>query len=96
MKTKIVSILLAVCVLATMGALSFFVAQAETTVDNTPSTTVSVATADSATSDSTADNTANGSIPTNEGNGTVWIFAGIVVLAAAAGVAFFVISKKKK
>ena len=130
LRAKVISILLAVCVLVTMGALSFSVANAETSYQNNPVeygtlatpqipdlttatyaagtgetvnatlantniTATGSATSDSATADSTKDNTANGSIPTNEGNATVWIFAGIIVLAAAAGVAFFTVSKKK-
>lgn len=57
-------------------------------------------TKDSATPDSGKNydnsNNANGAIPTNEGNGTVIIFAVVIGIAAAAGVAYFIITKKKK
>ena len=58
------------------------------------------ATPDSATADSgkNYDNTnnANGAIPTNESNATVVIFAVVVGIAAAGGVAYYIITKNKK
>ncbi|MEE0872560.1 MAG: hypothetical protein UIH27_03695 [Ruminococcus sp.] len=57
-------------------------------------------TPDSATADSgkNYDNTnnANGAIPTNESNATVVIFAVVVGIAAAGGVAYYIITKNKK
>ncbi|MEE0958045.1 MAG: hypothetical protein UH734_08210 [Ruminococcus sp.] len=57
-------------------------------------------TKDSATPDSGKNydnsNNANGSIPTNEGNATVIIFAVVIGIAAVAGVAYFIITKRKK
>ena len=62
--------------------------------------TLDSATPDSATADSgkNYDNTnnANGAIPTNESNGTVVIFAIVVGIAAAGGVAYYIITKNKK
>ncbi len=56
------------------------------------------------TADSTADsgksydnsNNANGAIPTNEGNGTFIIFGVVIGIIAAAGVAYFIYTKRKK
>ncbi len=62
--------------------------------------TTDSATPDSATADSgkNYDNTnnANGAIPTNESNATVVIFAVVVGIAAAGGVAYYIITKNKK
>lgn len=62
--------------------------------------TLDSATPDSATADSgkNYDNTnnANGAIPTNESNATVVIFAVVVGIAAAGGVAYYIITKNKK
>lgn len=35
-------------------------------------------------------------ITANENNLTVWIFAGVIALAAVAGVIYFIIMKRKK
>lgn len=62
--------------------------------------TPDAATPDAATSDSgkNYDNTnnANGAIPTNESNATVIIFAVVIGIAAAGGIAYFIITKRKK
>lgn len=58
------------------------------------SQTIPASTAKSA--DSVALNSANGSVATNEGGATVWIFAGIIGLLAAAGIIYFIIQKNKK
>lgn len=43
---------------------------------------------------SAADNSTNFSIATNEGNATVWIFAGIIAILAIAGIVYFIIQNK--
>ncbi len=35
-------------------------------------------------------------ITANEGNMTVWIFAGVIGIAAVAGIVYFIIQNKKK
>lgn len=67
--------------------------------DATPDTAIG-SSSDSASPDSGKNyddsNNANGSIATNEGNATLIIFAVVIGIAAAAGVAYFIITKRKK
>ena len=35
-------------------------------------------------------------ITANEGNATIWIFAGVIGILAVAGIVYFIISNKKK
>lgn len=66
--------------------------------NNGGSTKDSPSTADSATADSgrsyDSSNNANGSIPTNEDNKTFIIFGVVIGIVAAAGIAYFIYTKK--
>lgn len=98
MKTKVISISIAVMMFIAMAAISVTAVSAveTTTVAATDATssTQAAATNDSATSDSTVDS-ANGSIPTGDSNAALWAAAVVIAIVGVTGVTCFAHARKK-
>lgn len=95
MKTKVISITIAILLFLGMAAVSFTTANAATATEPTGTAASTGATTDSATRDSATPDSANGSIPTGD-NGAVLCLVGVsALITAGLGVAYFAKGARK-